>query len=95
MKMFKPVNRNLLLRPVEVENKEENKSTILVPSDYKAPTSPYEVYKLIGKASDCTSDFELEDYVVVEAAMVNLLDINGKKFYLVLENYIYATFKEL
>jgi co-chaperonin GroES (HSP10) len=93
--MFKPVNRNLLLQPVDLPEKEESKSTILVPNDYKAPTSPYEVYRLAGKATDCTNDFEIEDYVVVESSMVNLLDINGKKFYLVLENYIYATFKEL
>jgi len=92
---FKPVNRHLSLQPVELEEKEESKSTILVPNDYKAPSSPYEVYRLLGTASDCTSEIEVGDYVVVDTSMVNLLDINGKKFYLVLENYVYATFKEL
>jgi len=92
---FKPVNRNLKLQPVELPGPEEVTSTILVPDDYKPQTSPYEVYRLLAKASDCTSEVETGDYVVVDTSMVNLLDINGKKFYLVLENYVYATFKEL
>lgn len=92
---FKPVNRNLKLQPVELSSPKEVTSTILVPDDYTPQTSPYEVYRLLDKASDCTSEIELGDYVVVDTSMVNLLDINGKKFYLVLENYVYATFKEL
>ena len=31
---FQPLNRHLLLDTLEVETKEENKSTILVPDDY-------------------------------------------------------------
>jgi len=92
---FKPVNRHLKLQPTEIPAEKESKSTILVPDDYKPQTSPYEVYKLIDRASDCTLKVEIGDYVVVDSSMVNLLEINRNKFYLVLENYVFATSKEL
>lgn len=92
---FKPVNRHLWLQPVDVPTQEEENTTILVPDNYKPKTSPYEVYRLIGKSSDCTLKVELTDYVIVDSSMTNLLELNGEKFYLVLENYVFATFKEL
>lgn len=92
---LKPVNRHLKLQPVEISTEKESTSTILVPDDYKPKTSPYEVYKLVDRASDCTLKVEAGDYVVVDSSMVNLLEISGNKFYLALENYVFATFKEL
>ena len=38
--MFKPINRHLLIEKVE-EKKEECKSTILVPDDYKVKSSTH------------------------------------------------------
>ena len=54
--MFKPINRHLLIEKVE-EKKEESKSTILVPDDYKVKSSPYGLYTVKDIARDCEKSF--------------------------------------
>ena len=94
MPKFTPVNRHVWLFPVQDEEPEKkNKTTILVPDDYKIVESPYKVYKVSGVANDCTVDIFLGDSVLVENSMVNEIDLNGDKIFLVLENYIYGVCK--
>ena len=50
---FKPMNRYILLLPEEIEEEEKERSTILVPDDYKVKTSPYGLYKVLAIATDC------------------------------------------
>lgn len=88
---FKPLNRHMLLHPVE-KVKEENKSTILVPDDYVQVKSPYETYSVVDVARDCEkmSDGDIGRQVVVNNSMVEELKVHGETYYLLLENYVYG-----
>jgi len=86
--MFEPYNRHLLLEKVE-EQVEEKQSTILVPDDYKVKTSPYGWYNVLSAADDCSHDLKGRT-ILVNESMVEEISINKKKYYLVLENYIYG-----
>ena len=88
---FKPLNRHVLLHPVEKE-KEENKSTILVPDDYVQVKSPYETYSVLDMARDCekVSNSDIGKHVVVNNSMVEEIKVNGETYYLLLENYVYG-----
>ena len=88
---FSPLNRHVLLLPVE-EEEPESPGTILLPDDYVKVKSPYEVYKIIGAASDCEK-VGLENTgqeVIVNGSMVEEIKVHGSMYYLLLENYIYG-----
>ena len=90
---FEPLNRHLLLSLVK-EEKEEKKSTILVPEDYSVVKSKYETYGVAAIAQDCEKiprDY-IGQKVVVDNTMVEEVNIKGQTYYLILENYIYGTF---
>jgi co-chaperonin GroES (HSP10) len=88
---LKPLNRHLLLAPLEKEEKEK-KSTILVPEDYSVVKSRYETYGVLAIAKDCEKI--PRDYVgqkaLVNNAMVEEMSVEGKTYYLILENHIYG-----
>ena len=89
---FKPTNRHLLIEKVE-EKKEESKSTILVPDDYKVKSSPYGLYTVKDIAGDCEKSFGGNGTkIVVNDSMVEEISVEGEKYYLVLENYVYGMF---
>ena len=85
---FKPTNRYLLIEKVE-EKKEESKSTILVPDDYKVKTSPHGWYNVLSVANDCSIDVRGHT-ILVNESMVEEISIDNSKYYLILENYIYG-----
>jgi len=91
---FEPLNRYLLLSLIK-EEKEEKKSTILVPEDYsEIVRSRYETYGVVAIAKDCEKiprDY-VGQKVVVDNTMVEEVNIKGQTHYLILENYIYGTF---
>ena len=91
---FEPLNRHLLLSLVK-EEKEEKKSTILVPEDYSETVrSRYETYGVVAIAKDCEKiprDY-IGEKVVVDNTMVEEINIKGQTYYLILENYIYGRF---
>ena len=89
---FEPLNRHLLLSLVK-EEKEEKKSTILVPEDYSVVKSRHETYGVVAIAKDCEKiprDY-IGEKVVVDNTMVEEINIKGQTYYLILENYIYGT----
>lgn len=89
---FKPLNRHVLLFPVE--NVEEEKSTILVPDDYIKIRSSHETYTVMAIARDCEkmSDSDIDCQVVVNNSLVEELKVRGETYYLLLENYVYGVF---
>ena len=89
---FSPLNRHVLLFPVE-EEEPENPGTILVPDDYIKVKSPYEVYKIIEVANDCEKirRENTGQEVVVNGSMVEEIKVHGITYYLLLENYVYGT----
>tara|TARA_B100000809_G_scaffold55797_1_gene51700 strand:+ start:1449 stop:1736 length:288 start_codon:yes stop_codon:yes gene_type:complete len=94
--LFKPLNRHLWLQPVvnKTSPEEEPSTTILVPDDYKVQTSPYQPYEVLGKAGDCSVDVTIGSVVIVDSTMINKIELNGQEHYLLLENYVFATFEE-
>jgi co-chaperonin GroES (HSP10) len=88
---FIPDNRHLLVQPIEEREKEENSFKILTPDDYKEPESPYVVCEVLNIADTCnTPHVSIGDEIVVERRMLHKIELSGKTFYLVLENYIYG-----
>ena len=92
--MFKPLNRHLLLERVE-EKEEENKSTILVPDDYKVKKSPYGLYLVKQVAPDCEKVKLFSGAkIVVNESMVEEVNVASQKYCLILENYVYGLYQE-
>ena len=90
---MKPLNRHLLVRPIEEEREKED-SVIVLPTDYEKPLAPYVVAELIDFAPDCQKEHVVGSTVVLERRMLNTLEIHGKTYYLVLENYLFGRLDE-
>jgi hypothetical protein len=93
--MFKPLNRHLLIKQIEEEITEKEESLVLVPDDYSIKKSPYGTYKVLNFAPDCEKFGEkyINCNIVVDESMVQEITIGDQRYYLVLENYVYGTFK--
>ena len=87
--MFVPLNRHILVKREENEEPVTDRSFVL-PDDYAKPEEPYEVVEVLAASTDCKLLLGVGDKIVVERTMVNLLTVNGKEYYLVLENYVYG-----
>lgn len=91
-KMYlEPKNRHLLVLPIEDE---PEKSTIILPDDYKQPKSPYVTCDILGKADDCGITANIGDTIVVERRMLCEVKALGETNYLVLENYVYGRLQD-
>ena len=85
--LLDPRNRHLLVEVIP-EEEEKEKSTVLLPDNYRPSTSPYIAVRLIEKAPDCNIECSHGSVLVVENSMLNEITYNGYIFYLVLENYV-------
>ena len=87
---FEPRNRFILLD--EVKHVEEDKSTILLPEEYKVKTNPHGIYRVQQFAEDCTKivESDLGKLVVVNDTMVETINIEQGSYLIVLENYVYG-----
>ena len=90
---MKPLNRHLLIRPVE-ESYNEPESVVILPTDYEKPLAPYVIAELLDFAPDCQKEHSVGSTVVLERRMLNTLEIHGKTYYLVLENYLFGRLDE-
>lgn len=86
---FEPTNRHILVKPIE-EKKEETNSMIMLPDDYKKQESPYLACSVLAIASDSklAGDFSDNDTIIVERRMLQKIEMKGREFYLVLDNYV-------
>ena len=87
-----PVNRMLVIRPTPSSTTE--KESILVPDDYKVQVSPYQPYKVLDVAEDCSIDVSTGNTVVVDDTMISKIELNGQEHYLLLENYVFAQWEK-
>jgi len=87
-----PLNRHLLLELISNKKEDKEKTTILVPEDYKIK-SLHDIYRVCAAAPDCKLEIELNCLVVVDNSMVQEININNLKFYLLLENHVLGTCK--
>ena len=87
---FKPFNRYILIEVVEEE--EQEAALVVLPTNYKKPKAPYLTGKVIDKAIDSRLDVSKGDHIVFERRMLNILEIDNKTHYLVLENYVFGRY---
>lgn len=92
MYFLSPRNRYLLVEHKEVTvHKQEEKSYVL-PVSYKEKEQPYKVVRVI---EDSNNKYEPESLILVPTNVLEEVTINQQKFYLVTDNYILASVKEM
>ena len=79
-----PVNRMLLLQPIE---EEEHEASILLPEDYVAK-SPFGEATVLSVADDCKVKVSGGDNIIFDNSMLQEVSLNGQTHYLLLENYV-------
>ena len=87
---FKPLNRHLLIEPIEAE-KEEAQPAVLLPEGYKSVSmQPHTPAKVIKTAEDCKPALRSlsGESIMVESSMIQEINFEDSIFYLVLENYV-------
>ena len=94
--MLEPLNRHVLLEPIETEETEEEKSTILVPDNYSVPKSRYGLCKVLAVARDCDkfNSTDVSKIVLVNNSMIEEIKVEDSIYYLILENHIYGLFNK-
>ncbi len=84
MKIY-PCNRFLHVCPHEEEEQQE--SAVLLPEDYKIKPL-YNTAKVLAKSEDCKVNVSVGENIVYQTNMIEEIDINGEKHYLLLENHV-------
>ena len=89
---IKPWNRRLLIERVETKMEEETSfsSQILVPDEFKIKTNDPVLARVKGVADDA-SEVLNDKLVLVEPNGIEEVKVEGRKYYLVLENYVICT----
>ena len=90
---FTPLNRHILIEIID-EEEEKNDSLVVLPTDYIKPQSPYLKGKVVDIAEDCRISLNVGDIVVFERRVLHSVKILSETYYLVLENYIYGSYKD-
>ena len=85
--MIEPVNRYILVEPIEEEIQDEQKG-FLLPDDYQKPANPHKVCEVV--LANPTNPLGLSpgERIVVESHMVQEIRVGGEMNYLVQENYV-------
>ena len=89
---LEPKNRHLLVLPVEDE--EDQKTSIVLPDDYKKPQPPYVTCDVLGIAEDCSIEINIGNRIIIERRMLQEIKAMGETNYLVLENYVYGRLQD-
>ena len=89
---FNPKNRHLWIIPEVERETEDTAIKILTPDDYTKPKSAYLRAKVLGVADDCKiTTVKPGNEVIIERRMLHNIEIEGKSFYLVMENYVFGS----
>ena len=88
----KPWNRRLLIERVEAKKEEKDNfsSQILVPDEFKIKTNDPVLARVKGVADDASEALN-DKLVLVEPNGIEEVKVEGRKYYLVLENYVICT----
>ena len=89
---FVPTNRHLVVEPILEAKPEEPEVTIVLPTNYTKPESPYILCKVAEVAADSKfyKNITDGDEVVVERRMLNKIEVENAEFYLILDNYVFG-----
>jgi len=87
--MFSPVNRYIL---VDIPQKQEpgTPSGIVLPESFKPTEEKHMVVSVISWAKDVKFEnvLNINSKLVIDRSMIEEVDIKGKKYSLILENYV-------
>tara|TARA_A100001391_G_scaffold200595_2_gene185503 strand:- start:238 stop:525 length:288 start_codon:yes stop_codon:yes gene_type:complete len=86
-------NRHVWIEVLEEEEKKEDKG-FLLPEGYEKPKSDYVLGRVLGFAEDCKQDFLEDEIVIFQRSMMQEIEINNQKIYLILENYIFGSIND-
>ena len=87
---FIPVNRHFLVQKQELEKEEH---VVLVPTDYKPRGEEYVRVKVLKTSANTNLSVLPGDELVVRQAFIEEISVEGKTFYLVLENHVMGVLK--
>ena len=88
MYYLSPRNKYLLVESTDVKVVEQPERAFLLPEDYKQKDKPYKVVRVI---EDSTEQYEPESLILVPTHMLEEIELDGEKHYLIQENYVLAT----
>jgi len=88
--LLTPKNRHIQVE--ELNLVPEDEKGFVLPDDYKPPAKEYERYRVVAQAEDCKDCYHTGDIIAVERHMVKNLNVDGSNYFLVLENYVLASF---
>ncbi len=89
---FEPMNRHLLIEPIE--DSEEEQNVIVLPNEYKPQQSPYLHAQVLAKAKNVDIPVEVGDIIVCERRMLHEVKTNDTTHYLMLQNYVFGRASE-
>jgi hypothetical protein len=92
MYFLSPRNRYLLVEEKDVNIHKQEERSFVLPTNYREKEEPYKVMRVI---EDSNAKYEPESLILVPTNVMEEIEINKQKFYLVTDNYILATVKEL
>lgn len=91
---IRPVNRQLLVEPIQIPKENGGKSAVLLPDDYKPQKEQYKLCRILEVAEDCASVFQPNTLAIVNAPMVEKIRVLDNTIHLVLENHIVGVVDE-
>ena len=93
--MLQPYNRHILIVPEHVEREKiKEQTTILLPDDYTKVEGIYCAATVCDWAPDCRLDLCSGGRVLVNRSMIEEIEYEGNKYYLILDNYVIAKIQE-
>lgn len=89
---FVPTNRHILVEPIEEQEEEKNNMLIVLPEDYKKPTSPYLACRVVSVADDSklVDKLKKDNIVAIERRMLHKIELQGSEFYLIQDNFVFG-----
>jgi len=88
MYFLSPRNRYLLVEEECVTVSKQEERSFVLPTNYKEKDQPYKVMRVI---EDSNGKYQPESLILVPTNVLEEVEINKEKFYLVTDNYILAT----
>jgi co-chaperonin GroES (HSP10) len=89
--LFTPMNKLLLVEEAGVK-KTKTVGTFILPEE--ALKSRYSVVRLLRASEDCVQDFVAGDLLVVQTALIDLVEFEGEKFRVLTENAVVGRLQE-
>mgnify|MGYP003140741546 FL=1 len=94
--MLQPFNRHILIMPEHVKKEKiKEQTTILLPEDYTKIEGKYCAATVFDWAPDCRIEtIKKGEQILVDRRMIEEVEYEGDKHYLILDNYVIAKIKE-